>query len=75
MLRLALRRQASLPPRAHRHRRLSSGAITAETVVVVSGLPRGNPPRALAHKLKELMGLRGAHPSRLKNPTPAVFLG
>ncbi len=51
----------------------SSTAQEEEVVVVVSGLPRGNPPRALAFKLKELLGLR-ATPTLLQRPTTSEAL-
>ena len=42
-------------------------------VVVVSGLPRGNPPSSLAFKLKELLGLR-ATPTLLRRPASSEAL-
>lgn len=45
----------------------------ADEVVVVSGLPRGNPPSSLAFKLKELFGLR-ATPTLLQRPATSEAL-
>lgn len=61
----------------HRHSTVSStSASSGESsgkVVVVSGLPRGNPPRSLAFKLKALLGLR-ATPTLLQRPATSEAL-
>jgi hypothetical protein len=45
----------------------TAAAAADDEVVIVSGLPRGNPPRSLAYKLKELLGLRST-PTVLQRP-------
>lgn len=57
---------------SHIHRGVATSS-TSEEVVVVSGLPRGNPPRSLAFKLKELLGLR-ATPTLLQRPATSEAL-